>query len=275
MIRYTLSILIALTLLVGCKPTEQSSATTDSPTQTVSTQDGSVQFRLYTDQSTLTTMEQIVLRIELDRDATATASLVEPDFQAAGWTLITEHTTPEKLQGDRLRTNWSFTLEPFLAGEYEIPSIVVETSSGMMTTDPITISVTSVLDVDDAGQLSATEQLFTPQDPPASSTNMYLAVGAVSGILLAAGVFWWVGRSHPSFETTPTEQLQTIADGRCTDQQKAIAIVHHAVLALETNEKLRPVRVACEHERFSGSTTNETDAEQLANQALRIMEDAT
>ncbi len=275
MMHWMLSILMALVILVGSGCSRGVVETSDKAAivRDIATDDGGVRLVVRTDADELRTVDQLTVWIEVIRRSDVEAALVEPDWQGRGWTLVQSHDAPEALVENQFRTERVVTIEPFLSGEYEIPSIVVQTQTGPIATEPIVIPVVSVLEADDSGVLAASDGLRVPDELHASKWNVLVAIGVGVGVVGAGLVLWRAGRVREHTGPSPIEQLQMIAEGKCGDESEAIACVHHAIEALDEGDaELASVRTMCEHARYSASPDAQVSAEHMATQALEIVE---
>jgi len=261
---------ITLLFIAGCSRSTVA-PTAQTPAQTASNEDGSVVVHLYTNATEITTMDQMQVTIELSRTP-ATVAAIEPiDWSSTGWTVISQTHAPETEVDTRLVTIEKITLEPFLDGQYTIPSVIVSAGSWKLATDPFEVSVTSVLPNDDAGEVVVTTELLPPSAPhePRRGSLVLIVVGL--GLIFAGSVFWWTSRpDRPS--PSVREQLEHIAGGEFDDEREALALVHHLVHTLHPNERLAHVLDTCERIRFSGSSVTTPTAQALAGEALESLE---
>ena len=148
--------------------------------------------RLTLDRRELTTVETLLLTLEVeaaeaDRVAFPNPSAGFGEFQAAG-----DRPAAARLGADgRVTRGHSYTLEPFLPGDVDIPSLaVVLNGSTEIETDPVTVTVTSVLD---APENAALRDIGGPMDVPVPW--WWWALGAAAAATAAtAGYFLWKKR---------------------------------------------------------------------------------
>lgn len=269
MMRWAFTIL-AMLILPACSGSTPSDGDT-SPKATAHNEDGSVVLDVYCDVTELTTVDQLVVTAELSRSPGAEASIEPTDWEAAGWSLVSQTHTPETLRGGLLLFTQTITLEPFLDGEYRIPSIVASAGKWKIATDPIGITVSSVLDPADTGEIAVTTELLPPSEPHERDGTALVLIGIGAGLIFAGAVFWWTGRTEP-IEPTPREQLEEIAEGHFDNEHDALALVHRLVDSLGSNERLGSVLEACNRARYMGSEEPAGAAKALANEALNAME---
>ena len=272
MMRLLFFISLLFLLLVGCERSISQATANAGPIESASTDDGRAEIFVYANASEITTLDQLVIRLELFRDIGFEANLVEPQWTSFGWTLIRVDRQPEELIDGRLRSEYTVTLEPFLEGEYAIPSVVVKTSMGLIQTQPVVVVVGSVLASSDSGELAPSEGFRIPSDPSVSLVGPIIAVIAGCGVLVSLGLVWWHGRACEKPNLTPTDQLQMVMDGQYRDNDEALACVHRAIETMGDHvEELQTVRLACERLRYSPAVEPVADAKQLAAQALDIV----
>jgi len=262
-------VIIAL-LGLGCSGSAQTDAQR-TPATTASNEDGSVILRVFTSTTGLTTVQQLVVTAELESVPGIDAVLEPTDWEDAGWTLISQTHTPESRLGDRLVSTSTITLEPFLSGQYTVPSIVASAGAWKIATDPVAIAVTSVLAPDDAGRVAVTTELLPPTEPRQRGRSAIVLLGIGIGLLFAGAVFWWATPTAGT-EPTPREQLELIAGGGFTDEHEALASVHRLAHELDHTDRLSGIIESCNHIRYTGVEQQPGTAQKLAGEALNALE---
>lgn len=89
-------------------------------------------------------------------------------FAAAGWTFRDALALPAAIDAEGGITHaWSITIEPFLDGDYALPTLTARAADAgpPVTTEPIPITVRSVLDAAPDETLESAKDLAAPLDP--------------------------------------------------------------------------------------------------------------
>ena len=105
------------------------------------------------------------------------------------FTINGSDTTPQRLaEGGRVVVSRSYQLEPFLAGDYQIPPITVQIGSASIETASETIKVVSVLQ---EGQKPELKEIGPPVELPGLSGWLFFSMGlAVAGLAIAGYLLW-------------------------------------------------------------------------------------
>ena len=100
------------------------------------------------DRDVLTTAENAILRLEVESAETDSVEFPDPEDGFGGFAAIGDEPLGDRLSDDgRVVRGREYVLQPFLPGEYEIPSLnVVINGTSQLATDPIAIAVESVLE---------------------------------------------------------------------------------------------------------------------------------
>lgn len=268
MMRWIVSILLLLAL-GACA---ESSAPDDArePTAAAQNADGSVVLRVFTNRDELTTVEQLRVVTELSRTKGSNAEIEATDWESAGWTLVSQTHTPESLRDSVLVSTQTTVLEPFLDGEYSLPSIIASAGDWKIATDPISITVNSVLDPADLGEIVVTTELLPPSELQKRSWTPFVLIAVGVGLIFASAVFLLTARPQ-QIEPSAREQLEMIAEGKIDNEHEALAIVHRIIDTLGVDDRLRDVLDACDRARYTGSLVQPGTAKTLASQALNQM----
>ncbi len=265
---------VTLTFVAGCADQNDPVATSGQISSTAQTESGSVRFTVWADSDELRTVDQLGVRIKINWASSEDVKLFAPDWEGAGWTLVDSYHEPDMVEGAGFSRLWSFTIEPFLEGQYSIPPIEVDTNLGSITSEPIAVSVHSVLDTGSTSELAEHRPLALPSEPESSNISGLVILGAVGGLILAFVLFWLVRKPGVKLEPTPRETLQAIADGDFEDAGEAFRCVHRVVSTLRTTAKTIEIETECEQARFNGCTTMTSDPRTIAMRAIRAMEGA-
>lgn len=144
--------------------------------------------------SEIRTVDEIEVSITLQRVPGVVAGDLEFDASSAGWTVASVSTSTSTRPTDGgLRSVWNYVLQPFLDGEYEVPSASVElqregAASVVLTTPAQTVQVSSVLSGDSEPVLAEPRPIVLPSAP--ADTRPYWFAGAVAAVIavVVAGV---------------------------------------------------------------------------------------
>lgn len=284
MIAFRLVLVLAITLLPGsCAPAPEPTPLPD-PDTTTSTSDDAAGMTLTVAASlgAISTTERLQVAITLLRPVGEPVTLTEPDWDAAGWTVIDRaDAKPMVLPGDRMERLRTITLEPFLAGDYEVPPVSVAWGEAdaerSLTSAPITIEVRSVLPPDDEGELAEAAGAIGPAEPERFDP---LLPSIALGVFLLGCAIAWKLTTRPTVraprEPTPMERLERIAakpDGHDT------AEVHRALESLPPRDRssVASLIARCERARFGPTDAASTPAAagDLAAEALRAIRGGT
>lgn len=159
---------IASLLASGCR-----SGTGDAPTAGAESRatdsDTRVVLTTSIDRTSIGIADRLTVHTGLSWEPPALPEITEPDWAQSGWTMIESTSTPVETRGGRMHQSYTYLIEPFLPGQYEVPafSVVItpdrdsrETTT--IQTEPLALSVTSVLGEDDAGKLSPVSATLSP-----------------------------------------------------------------------------------------------------------------
>ena len=188
---------LALALLSGCAAgvgSQEGDAVAWAVAHTYA--EGGVEARLRLDRDRITTAERARLEVEvLAREGRAVQLPTAEEAGAGDLTVGQVRTLPPALaEGGRVRWIRQFELQPFLAGPYQVPSLVVDVGEGggerpvTLHTDAIPVHVTSVL----AGgeEMPALREVEGPVAAPPRLGRLVLfaALGLVAASVAAASV---------------------------------------------------------------------------------------
>ena len=274
---------LLMVLMVGCA--------NDSPTpETIGHDTGisdpttGVTIRTHVDEDSISTADRIVLQVEIQWASPATVSLVEPDWNSAGWTLVDTHRDPvERTQAGFASTS-AFTIEPFLPGEYKIPPISVEITptlgaqSYQLDAVPMNIQVVSVLDLNDAGSLDPADGFLDPRATQAAEptpNTRYLWVVAIIVLALVIIILRLTRKTPTSRTATVYSQLRRVANEQAGERAEAFRILHRAFSRLDRQlqqtSEIRTLIEQCERARFSPDAQASFDPQTLARHTLELL----
>ncbi|MFG0245405.1 MAG: hypothetical protein ACF8MF_05050 [Phycisphaerales bacterium JB052] len=210
---------------------------------------------------------------------TISASLAPPEWGETDWTLIETIDEPVSRRGDRYEVSSRWLIEPFLPGEYIVPSPVVLTESNSTTNElsvePFTVSVEGVLPVQDTGQLNPLATPVLPETQDEASPALWVWV--VFCVAVAALTVLIIARrgSHGEPDETVYAQLKRIENDDQLDQGQAFEILDRALTRLDprlrqTTEFAEMIR-ACDRARFAREPQQHVSPARIARHALELL----
>lgn len=198
---------LAAIVLAGCRRAEPLPAERPVAVQTVG-EGGPVRATLTVSPTTLTTAERLTVRLVARVDAGR--DLADVDLAKAlpeGMSVVDLKTGRRVLEGGTAEVLREWTVEPFLAGEYEIGSVEVRAGDGEpLTTQPVRITVASVIQPGQEDLADAKPVV----DPPREWPRWYEWALGVLAVMLAGALIWaWRRRSvrAPEPERIPAHAL--------------------------------------------------------------------
>jgi len=161
---------------------------------------GPATLRLKVDRQEITIAERITLLIEVDADEDIDVELPRFGEKLEEFGIVDYHTPQPRIIADgRVRTSRSYTLEPFLSGEYKIPPMKVrfrekgnqDKPQHEIESDQITINVTSLLpeDVQELKLADIIAPLSLPRPPRRWVLPALLAVACASVAVTAIALY--------------------------------------------------------------------------------------
>jgi len=144
----------------------------------------------------LTTVDRLEVRLTLSRSAGVAAGELAFEPEAAGWTVISHTASSPRLEADgSVHTTWTWMLEPFLDGQYTIPSASVElhdaAHSTLLSTPAQQVSVASVLQGDEAtlAEIRGPVDVVRTESAQGRHTSAIVGVGTATAVILAALIY--------------------------------------------------------------------------------------
>ncbi len=202
--RWALSIVAIALCLSACAPEEQP---TFEGVEQIHEAEGAT-LRLTLDRRTLTTVDSLNLTLEVDVAESDQVEFPRPDSDFGEFEPLGDEPSPARLGEDgRVTRSHRYELEPFLPGEFEFPALtVVLNGSAQIKTDPLTITVTSVLDDPEEAEL---RDIGGPLDVPVPW--WWWALGGVAILAAIAGFLWWRQRKREATPPPPPPPPHEIA----------------------------------------------------------------
>lgn len=214
---------------------------------------GPATFRLKVDRAEITIAERITLMIEVDADEEMEVELPRFGENLDEFGIVDYHTPqPRIITENRVRTSRSYTLEPFLSGDYRIPPMKIAfrkkgddgAARHEIESEEITVTVTSLLP-EDIEQLKIADiiaPLSLPRPPRRWILPTVLAAMVAAAIITAAALCVRRRRSpealalaRPAHEIAYEQlaallELDLVAQGRVKEFYDAVSgIVRHYI----------------------------------------------
>jgi len=200
---------------------------------------GPIELRVETNRDAIRTVDRVVVLVIATLGPGASLDQLTIDAETEGWTVIEDRRSPPIAADDgRVLYERLLTLEPFLEGEYVVPTASAAWSlgdqSGVASTDPLTIPVTSVLTEGDGPALSDARAL--PPEPivEAEAANPWPAMALKFGwaIVLVIGLALWLLLRRS--EGDPAKAILARLERVATEQGEPSEACAEAAAALRT-----------------------------------------
>ncbi len=188
-----------LLCLQGCGPPGEGEGTTEGISDQV--EQGSLRLELRLDRKAITTADQLQLTLLAEAAEGEPVEFPsadrEDDFGPFG--VVREAEIPSRLlEGGTVLHGREYWLQPFLPGDYELPSLSVRFGdSRSLSTNPLTVPVTSSLIEGD----SELQDIAGPLDVPVPWWQW--AIGGVAVVALGALLLHWIRQRRRATEPAP------------------------------------------------------------------------
>lgn len=151
-------------------------------------ENGGARLALTLDRDVLSTVDTATLRLEVETDEADSVEFPDAGDGFGDLAVLREEPAADRLLGSgRVLRARQYVLQPFLPGEYEIPSLVVTLNgTSELATEPITITVESVLEDSEDAEL---RDISEPVEVPAPWWWWAAALMGVAAVLAAWA--WW------------------------------------------------------------------------------------
>lgn len=283
MIRSGAPLLFLVCLLVlgtgsGCSSSDAEKPAPQLHREAQDAQSGA-KLRVQTERDEIGIADRIWVEAEWTWTGAASVTLMPPDWGEHDWTLLetVESPTTRTAEGYIGSTRW--LIEPFLPGEYAIPSpvlLVQHTESPReLSIEPLTIRVEGVLPEGDTGELNPIAAPTLPDQADESIAPIWIGVLATL-VLLAVLVLWIIRRAtdHPETETIYT-QLQRISSDNQLDREHAYQMLDRVLARLDprlrqTSEVAELIR-ECQRARFASHHEPRVTPARIAQHALELL----
>ena len=150
---------------------------------------GDLRLELTLDKASLTTVQSLLLRLQIECSEGDSIDFPNLSDGLGEFAVTRVRTLPTRLiQGGRVVHGRDYELQPFLPGEYDVPPLtVVSSSAGEISTEPLKVSVESVLEDPQSAEL---RDIADPVDVPVPWWWWVLATVLTCTALAALG-WWW------------------------------------------------------------------------------------
>ena len=148
---------------------------------------GDLRLELTLDKASLTTVQTALLRLQIECPEGDSIDFPNLNDGLGEFALLQVRTLPTRLlEGGRVVHGREYELQPFLPGEYEVPAMtVVSGGAGEISTDPLKVSVESVLEDPQSAEL---RDIADPVDMP---VPWWVLAALVACTAVAALGWWW------------------------------------------------------------------------------------
>ena len=152
------------------------------------------------DRETLTIAETVLMRLEVESAESVEVGFPDSQDGFGEFAVTRDDALQARLLEDgRVSRGREYVLQPFLPGEYELPSLDMSLGgASQVSTEPVSITVESVLADPESAQL---QDATDPIDIPAPW--WWTAAGAGLALALAAAAWWWRRRSKAASAPSP------------------------------------------------------------------------
>ncbi len=276
-------------LLWGCDSSTPQSSEYAYESESVDPNTG-VTIRTSIDRVDIAPADRVHVQIELMWDSLFSISLMDSSWEQFGWTVVDTQVDPVGYSEGVFREVHYVTLEPFLAGEYAIPSSTVRIESNEtgqsfeLASAATTIITKSVLDSEDSGDLDPLMRFHSPsQSTITESANPVFIVTLLGTIMLAVVIYIVFKRTDTATNPAPSpyELLEHIARIDSMSSIDAYETLHHALIhldhRLQMTSEIQSFIQQCERARFAQSvpsstaSTSEMTPQQIAVHTLELL----
>jgi len=160
--------------------------------------------------------DRLTIHVHLRWSPPDAATLIEPDWSQSGWTLIDEYHDPVRMNDSGLEQTNTFLVEPFLPGDYSVPSFVAQIDTGPdkdtheLGTPAMSVHVVSVLGAKDSGALDPPDGLLDPSSIPTPPSHRNKALYPMGAAVLVLGtlIVWRLTRSSDPIEASESVYMR-------------------------------------------------------------------
>ena len=203
--------------------------------------------------------------------------LIEPDWAGFGWHGVVVEPGAIRFDGVGFRQETVFLLEPFLGGDYEVPSIGIRASSEdagkrIARLDPVAVEVTSVLGESDGVELSPAIGLASmEQVEDESGMNLGVWIGLGVTLVSIVTVLMLTRHDEDVEEVVDPETVLMVATQTEVLSSDDLGALHRAMVELgREHEGIRVISHEVERARFSGGAVDHGEIQSAAKRAVEI-----
>lgn len=220
----------------------------------------------------------VSVRVVMEWGDGVSVELIEPDWEGTGWSGVTERVGEVVFDGVEYSRVVEFGLEPFLGGEYVVPSIGIRANSDeagrrIARLQPIEIVVTSVLGERDGAELDPAVGLAA-LDAVDVERGFNWGIWGGLGVALVAGVVVVLLRGRGSeggLESIEPEAVLVVAASSAELSEADLGVLHRALVVLSgEHTELGSISHEIERARFSGETVDHRRVQSAAVRAAEI-----
>lgn len=198
-------VLALVVLLSGCRTGGESSG----PAIEQHHENGAAAISLQVDRDEITVADSLLVTLEATVPEGETLKFPEPGEKLGEFTLVgTTESEPRLGEDSRITLTRVYELEPFLPGDYEIPSLEISFGDGQsIATEPVSIAVVSVLP--EGTEDPEIEEIAPPVGLPGFSWWVYAL--AALGLAAVTFLFWWRFVRKKPMEVEPAPAPHEVA----------------------------------------------------------------
>lgn len=220
------------------------------------------------------------VRVEMSWGDGVEVELIEPRWEEAGWTGVVERWGEVRFDGVRFGRDVEFELEPFLGGEYVVPSIGIRAESEeagrrIARLGAIDVLVRSVIEEGDDGVLDPVIGLAGMPGRNEERAMGWWIVGGVGVAVVCGVVIVWIRRRSlggDEVEIEPEVVLMVVANAEEVSEDD-VGALHRAIVGLsDEHRELGSISDEIERVRFSGGGFDRSDQQRVRSVARRAME---
>ncbi len=237
---------------------------------------GSV-LRVEVDETSVELTDRVVVRAALSWSEGVHVELIEPDWAGFGWHGVVVEPGAIRFDGVGFRQETVFLLEPFLGGDYEVPSIGIRASSEdagkrIARLDPVAVEVTSVLGESDGVELSPAIGLASmEQVEDESGMNLGVWIGLGVTLVSIVTVLMLTRHDEDVVEVVGPETVLMVASQTEVLSSDDLGALHRAMVELgREHEGIRVISHEVERARFSGGAVDHGEIQSAAKRAVEI-----